>query len=155
MAMKPTPGESMTRRGLFPSRQAYISMRIPKGIRVKDLETGSGEIATKGRIALVHYDCFLPKGDRIDTSRVRPYPVQFEIGQRNMLPALEYGVLGMAVGGVRSIRVSPQLTYYERKTHPNLPPNAALRYEIELLRLSDRWDNAIYAPLFPWLADDA
>jgi FKBP-type peptidyl-prolyl cis-trans isomerase len=130
-------------------------MRFPKGIRVKDLKTGSGEIATKGRIALVHYECFLPKGDKLDTSKQKPCPAQFAIGQRNVFPALDYGVLGMAVGGVRSIRVSPQLTYYERKAHPSLPPDVALRYEIELLRIGDRWDNSIYAPLFPWLGNDA
>ena len=124
-------------------------MRLPKGIRVKDLKRGSGEIAAKGRIALVHYDCFLPKGDRLDTSKDKAYPAQFEIGQRNVFPALEYGVVGMAVGGVRSVRVSPQLTYYERKAHPNLPPNVALRYEVELLRISDEWDNSIYGLVPP------
>ena len=79
--------------------------------------------------------------------------MQIEIGQRNTFPAIEYGVVGMLVGGVRSVRVSPQLTYYERKLNPTLPENVALRYEIELLRISDHWDNTIYAPEFPWLAD--
>jgi hypothetical protein len=31
---------------------------------------------------------------------------------------------------------------------PRLPPNVALRYEIELLRVSDTWDNAIYQAAF-------
>ena len=130
-------------------------MRFPKGIKAKDVKIGAGEIATKGRIALVHYDCFLPRGDKVDTSKDKPYPVQFEIGQRNVFPAIEYGVVGMAVGGVRSIRVSPQLTHYERKVHPALPPTVALRYEVELLRISDGWDNTIYAPGFPWLSEGA
>jgi FKBP-type peptidyl-prolyl cis-trans isomerase len=114
--------------------------RFPKGIRVKDVKIGSGEVAAKGRIALVHYDCFLPRGDKVTTSRDSPFPVRFKIGQRDAFPAFEYGVVGMAVGGVRSVRVSPQLTYYERKVFPDLPPNVALRYEIELLRISDEWD---------------
>lgn len=101
-------------------------------------------MAVKGLVALVQYDCFLPRGEKIETSRDQPYPVQFQLGQRNVVPALEYGVIGMAVGGVRSIRVSPQLTYYERKAHPDLPENVALRYEVELLWLSNTWDNAIY-----------
>lgn len=128
-------------------------MRFPKGIRVKDIRPGSGEIAAKGRIAIIHYACFLPRGETCETSRDKPYPVQFHIGQRHVPPALEYGVIGMAVGGVRSVRVSPQLTYRERKMNPSLPEQVALRYEIELLRISDRWDNAIYASRFPWLAE--
>jgi FKBP-type peptidyl-prolyl cis-trans isomerase len=125
--------------------------KFPKGIRVKDLRRGSGEVAAKGRIALIQYDCFLPRGDKWDSSKKRVCPVQFEIGQRNVFPAIDYGVVGMAVGGVRSIRVSPQLTYYERKQNPNLPENAALRYEVELLRLSDQWDNSIYRSSVSWL----
>ena len=34
-------------------------VRLPKGIKVKDLRLGNGEVAIKGRIALIQYDCFL------------------------------------------------------------------------------------------------
>jgi FKBP-type peptidyl-prolyl isomerase-like protein len=50
----------------------------------------------------------------------------------------------MAVGEVRVVKVSPNLTYYERKENSNLPPEVALRYEIELLSLHDEWDNNVY-----------
>jgi hypothetical protein len=80
-------------------------MRFPKGIRVKDIRQGAGDVASNGRIALIHYDCFLPRGEKADTSRDKLYQVQFEIGQRNVFPGIEYGVVGMAVGGIRSVRV--------------------------------------------------
>lgn len=116
-------------------------MRRLKGIRVKDLKLGNGSTAAPGRVAPLHYDCFLPRGEKCDTSRDKPFPVQAEIGKRRMVPAIEHGVVGMSVGGLRSVRVGPQLTYYERKRNPQLPENVALRYEIELLGLADRWDN--------------
>lgn len=119
-----------------------MARRFPIGIRVKDLRVGSGEVATKGKVALVHYDCFLPRGENVSSSRTGPYPHQVEIGQRRAFPGIEYGLVGMAVGGLRRVRVSPQLTYYEQKALPNLPPGVALRYEIELLRIADRWDNS-------------
>lgn len=125
------------------TRTLGAMQRHPGGIRVKDLRLGSGSTAAPGRVALVHYDCFLPRGDKCDTSRNNPYPVQLEIGKRRLFPALEYGVVGMAVGGLRSVRVGPQLTYYERKHNPQLPENVALRYEIELLGLTDQWDNSL------------
>ena len=120
-----------------------MAAKVPKGIRIKDLKQGTGAVAEKGRVALVHYDCYLPQGAKCDTSRTRPNPVQFEVGRRRVYPALEYGVPGMAVGGLRSITVSPNLTYYERELNPSLPAKAALRYEVELLGVSDKWDTRI------------
>ena len=84
----------------------------------------------------------MPRGERCATSRDNPQPVQFKIGERNVVPALEYGVLGMAASGKRSVRIAPQLAYYERQTIPNLPDGASLRYEVELVRISDHRDNA-------------
>ena len=121
-------------------------MKVPKGIRIQDLKIGTGAVAEKGKVAVIHYDCFLPRGDKCDTSRNQPLPIQFEVGQRQQFPALEYGVVGMAVGGVRSITASPNLTYYEHRLKPDLPQNATLRYVIELIRVSDGWDNSLYRP---------
>lgn len=118
----------------------------PKGLRLKDVREGRGPTASKGDVVLVHYDCFLPRGDRVDSSRDRGYPAQFELGRRNVVPALEFGVPGMAAGGLRTITVGPQLTYYERARYPDLPEGAALRYEVELVRISNEWDNSIYRP---------
>ena len=119
-------------------------MKRPKGIRMKELRPGSGDTAEKGKVVLIHYDCFLPRGERWASSRDKPYPVQFEVGKRNMCPAVEHGIVGMAVGGLRSVRVSPQLTYYERQLDPGLPKGVALRYEIELLRVAEEWDNSVF-----------
>jgi hypothetical protein len=52
----------------------------------------------------------------------------------------------MAVGEIRMVKVSPNLTYYERRQNPDLPPDVALKYEIELLSLSDEWDNSYGMP---------
>lgn len=69
------------------------------------------------------------------------YPVQLKIGQRLTYPAIAYAIPGMRVGEIRSVKASPNLTYYERKLNPKVPPNATLRYEIELLSVSDEWNN--------------
>jgi FKBP-type peptidyl-prolyl cis-trans isomerase len=128
-------------------------MKIPRGIKIKDLKMGTGSLAEKGRIAVIHYDCFLPRGEKCFSSRDRSYPAQFHIGQREVFPGIEHGILGMAVGGIRSIKVSPQLTYYERKQKPDLPENVVLRYEVELLRVSDQWDNTLYSQALPYCSE--
>ena len=66
-------------------------MKIPKGIKVSDLRVGTGAVAASGTFALIDYDCYLPRGERCDTSRNRPSPVQMEVGKRMTLPAFAYG----------------------------------------------------------------
>ena len=70
--------------------------------------------------------------------------MQLKVGERLTYPAIAYALPGMTVGEVRMVKVSPNLTYYERKQNPKLPPDAALRYEIELISLNDEWDNNVY-----------
>lgn len=133
----------------YAQRWEYIHMRIPRGIKIKDLKMGTGPLAEEGKIAVIHYDCYLPRGEKCFSSRDRTYPARFHMGKRDVFPGIEYGIVGMAVGGIRSIKVSPQLTYCERKLRPDLPENVALRYEVELLKVSDQWDNSLYSQVLP------
>ena len=128
-------------------------MRTPKGIRVTDKKVGSGAIAEKGKYALIHYASYLPRGELYESSRhggacavtrggvcsatMTSEPVLIKVGDRMLRPAIAYGVPGMLVGGVRSVRVSPNITHDERFRNSALPPNAVLRYEIELLEVMD------------------
>ena len=117
-------------------------MKIPKGLKISQVRAGTGQVAEHGKFALIHYDCYLPRGEKCESSRAHG-PVQLRVGERLTYPALAYALPGMAVGEVRMVKVSPNLTYYERKLNPKLPPDVALRYEIELLSVSDEWENAI------------
>jgi FKBP-type peptidyl-prolyl cis-trans isomerase len=119
-------------------------MKIPKGLKIKQIRAGTGRVAEPGKFALIHYDCYLPRGEKCESSRDRGFPVQLRVGERLTYPALAYAVPGMAVGEIRMVKVSPNLTYSERKQNPDLPPDVALRYEIELISLNDEWDNGIY-----------
>lgn len=121
-------------------------MKIPKGLKVRQIRAGTGKVAKPGEVALIHYDCFLPRGEKCESSRSQGFPVQLRVGQRLTYPAIAYALPGMAVGEIRLVKVSPNLTYYERNQNPNLPAGVALRYEIELLSLSDEWDNSVYKP---------
>jgi FKBP-type peptidyl-prolyl cis-trans isomerase len=116
-------------------------VNVPKGLKIKQVRAGTGGLAQPGNFALIHYDCYLPRGEKCESSRTRGRPVQLKVGERLTYPALAYGVPGMAVGEIRRVKVSPNLTDYERKQNPNLPSGVALTYEIELLSLSDAWQN--------------
>ena len=120
-----------------------ISRKIPKGLKVRQIRAGSGAVAQLGQLATIHYDCYLPRGEKCDSSRDKEYPVQLRVGHRHAYPVFAYGVPGMAVGEIREVKVAPNLTYYERKKNPNLPASVALKYEIELVSLSDHRENRV------------
>jgi len=46
----------------------------------------------------------------------------------------------MQLGGRRIVQVPPNLTYVERKIYRDLPEDAMLIYELELLDLPAKWD---------------
>jgi len=52
-----------------------------------------------------------------------------------VVAGLSRGVIGMRVGGVRRLRVSPHLGYRNRSVQ-EVPPNAVLTFEVELLSVS-------------------
>jgi FKBP-type peptidyl-prolyl cis-trans isomerase len=121
-------------------------MKIPKGLKITQLRAGTGKMAEPGKFALIHYDCYLPRGEKCESSRDRGFPVQLRVCERLTYPALAYALPGMTIGEIRMVKVSPNLTYRERKQNPGLPAGVALRYEIELIAVSDDWDNNVYQP---------
>lgn len=62
------------------------------------------------------------------------------VGARDCCVGVEYGLIGMQLGGERTIIVPPNLTYIERKINRDIPENAILVYELTLVDIPDKWD---------------
>ncbi len=58
-------------------------------------------------------------------------------GGVNPTAMLETSVIGMREGGTREARVSPHLAYREGTGDGRIPPNAVIRWVIELVRVED------------------
>jgi FKBP-type peptidyl-prolyl cis-trans isomerase len=67
-------------------------------------------------------------------------PYVIRVGARDYCVGIEYGLLGMQIGGIRTITVPPNLAYVERKIYTDIPEDAMLVYEIELIELREKWD---------------
>jgi len=102
---------------------------LRKGIKIEAEEEGSGEIALKDSTVRIRYNLALSKGDVVQKGIV----LTFDLFRRRVVAGLRYGVEGMRVGGRRRVRVSPHLGYGERGWGEEIPANAVLIFDVELL----------------------
>ena len=81
----------------------------------------------------VNYRGFLEDGTEFDNSFKRNQPFMFQIGLRQVIQGWEEGLIGMQVGGKRSIKIPPNLAYGSTGINDLIPPNATLIFEIEII----------------------
>jgi FKBP-type peptidyl-prolyl cis-trans isomerase FkpA len=100
-----------------------------------DLVVGTGTEANRGEKVTIHYVGKLPDGTVFDSSRSRNQPVSFPLGVAQALPGWDHGIEGMKVGGKRKIEVPSFLAYGEKGIAGLVPPDTAVTFEIELLKV--------------------
>jgi FKBP-type peptidyl-prolyl cis-trans isomerase len=95
---------------------------------------GTGDTATNGSTVTVHYRGTLTDTTVFDTSYMRE-PLTFKLGARRVIRGWDQGLVGMRVGGKRTLIIPPRLGYGS-KTKPNIPANSHLIFEVELLNVT-------------------
>lgn len=108
----------------------------PSGLRITDLELGTGAEAVSGMTVSVNYRGTLENGKEFDSSYGRG-PFSFPLGAGRVIRGWDEGVAGMRVGGKRKLVIPPDLAYGERGAGGVIPPNATLVFEVELLRIGN------------------
>ncbi|WP_413557395.1 FKBP-type peptidyl-prolyl cis-trans isomerase [Bdellovibrio sp. HCB209] len=106
-------------------------------VQITDHNTGDGEIASKGALVFVHYTGTLTDGTIFDSSYNHGRPFEFVVGSKKVIQGMSQGVLGMKVGGKRTIRIPAALAYGERSIG-KIPPHSDLIFEVELLESRPR-----------------
>jgi FKBP-type peptidyl-prolyl cis-trans isomerase FkpA len=101
-----------------------------------DLRVGTGAEATTGRTATVSYALWLydPGATQNKGRAIQANQFTFTIGT-GVIPGFSQGVVGMRVGGQRRIVIPPDLGYGAAGSAPDIPGNATLLFEVELLNL--------------------
>jgi FKBP-type peptidyl-prolyl cis-trans isomerase len=100
--------------------------------KIEDLVKGQGVEAVRGKTVEVHYTGWLTDGTRFDSS-VGGAPFSFSLGAGEVIEGWDRGVAGMKVGGTRKLTLPPELGYGAAGAPPDIPPNATLVFEVELL----------------------
>ena len=110
------------------------------GLQYEDTVVGDGAEATKGQTVTVHYTGWLYKdseqGAKFDSSKDRRDPFQFILGAGMVIRGWDEGVAGMKIGGARTLIIPSDLGYGSRGAGGVIPPNATLKFDVELLELS-------------------
>jgi len=102
-------------------------------LKVKDLVVGQGTAAVRYAKVTVHYTGWLSDGTKFDSSRNRGQPFTFTLGLGKVIPGWDQGLIGMRAGGKRELLIPPRLGYGARGAGKIIPPNATLKFDVELL----------------------
>lgn len=100
---------------------------------MKVIEEGTGAVAENGQIILMQYTGKLTDGTVFDSSIPRGEPFSFRLGAGQVIKGWDVGILGMKVGGKRTLTIPPEMGYGADGFPGVIPPNATLIFDVELV----------------------
>lgn len=116
-----------------PTTKDRDMITTPSGLKYEDVEVGTGPSPKPGQTVVVHYTGWLMDGTKFDSSRDRGEPFRFPLGQGQVIRGWDEGLATMKVGGQRILMIPPELGYGARGAGGVIPPNATLKFDVELL----------------------
>lgn len=107
-----------------------------------DVKVGTGKELVAGNTAVVNYTGWFyrplaakQRGRKFDSS-LNPgrTPLEFQVGARQVIKGWDQGVVGMKVGGKRTLIIPSDLAYGKRGAPGgSIPPDTDLIFDVELL----------------------
>ena len=113
-----------------------VNPNNPSALVKTDNALGTGAEAVNGKTATVTYTLWLYSATAADHkgTRLESNSFSFLLGSTNVIPGFQQGVLGMKVGGKRTIEVPASLAYGANGS-PGIPGNNGLVFEISLTKI--------------------
>lgn len=102
------------------------------GLKYAIITHGDGPAVEAGKVVTVHYSGYLLDGTLFDSSVERDEPIQFVVGQGQVIPAWDEGFLLLKKGDKARFVVPPQLGYGEMQLE-KIPANSTLIFDTEII----------------------
>jgi FKBP-type peptidyl-prolyl cis-trans isomerase len=115
-------------------RHRWTMQKTGSGLQIMIFKNGSGERASKGKIAVLNYKTWLLNGDLIYSSDQFGQK-NFKIGKGGVESGLEEAILLMRVGDKANLIIPSHLAFGLLGDENKIPPRATLIYELELVSL--------------------
>ncbi|HHL19479.1 MAG TPA: FKBP-type peptidyl-prolyl cis-trans isomerase [Thiothrix sp.] len=119
------------------------SSSSPIAFTKTDVKVGDGAEAKAGQKVSVHYTGWLYEptatdthGKKFDSSRDRGKAFVFPLGAGRVIKGWDQGVVGMKVGGQRTLIIPADMAYGSRGAGGAIPPNATLIFDVELMGIN-------------------
>ena len=107
------------------------AVKTASGMVYQSIKDGSGKSPKASNTVEVNYRGTLTNGKEFDSSYKRKQSISFPL--TGVIPCWTEGVQMMKVGGKAKLVCPPELAYGARGAGRDVPPNATLIFEVELL----------------------
>lgn len=107
------------------------------GLQYFDIEEGDGVEAETGMVVSVDYTGWLTDGIKFDSSLDAGQPYTFTLGNGEVIPGWDEGLVGMKVGGKRQLLIPADLAYGAEGSGGVIPPGATLVFDVELVDVQE------------------
>jgi peptidyl-prolyl cis-trans isomerase A (cyclophilin A) len=107
--------------------------KTESGLRYKLIQKGDGKQAENGKTVSVHYTGSLESGKVFDSSYNRKKPIEFPLGQGNVIEGWDEGIALLKVGDKARFVIPSYLAYGSSGAGSVIPPNATLIFDVELM----------------------
>ena len=125
------PAIAMANETIDKAAKEKGAVKTASGLVYKSIKEGSGKSPKANNTVEVNYRGTLPNGKEFDSSYKRNQSISFPL--TGVIPCWTEGVQMMKVGGKAQLVCPPELAYGARGAGRDVPPNATLIFEVELL----------------------
>ncbi|MBF7090967.1 peptidylprolyl isomerase [Flavobacterium sp. ALJ2] len=107
--------------------------KTESGLRYQFIQRGDGKKAESGKTVAVHYEGSLDNGKVFDSSYPRKKPIEFRLGQGQVIEGWDEGIALLKVGDKARFVIPSHLGYGPSGAGGVIPPNANLIFDVELM----------------------
>lgn len=135
-------GKELSQLAAALSKKGIKTEKTENGVMIEMLTPGTGEKIQNGKMVTVNYTGYLfENGKKFDSNtdtsfhHVQPYP--FVVGAGQTIKGWEEGILKMGVGSKANLYIPAMLGYGPNGNPPVIPRFAALKFEVEVIKMED------------------